>query len=159
MGQERVITETYRDKRYEEDYTKLFFYASKVLSGARAQPCLAQIKQAYAAVQEFITATVFSNTYLNLYGKKVKPVMEDVEIILQGDPGNMSVVRKMMDYNVRIVTRPGGQIEIQNGPLLIKQLTECLFLVKQWAYEEGLFLPKPLDRKHGTALLDDVMQQ
>jgi hypothetical protein len=85
--------------------------------------------------------------------------MEDIEIILQGDHRDMNVVRKMMSYHVRIVSLPGGQIEIQNGPLLVKQLTECLFLVKQWAYAMGLFLPKPLDRKHGTALLDDVMQQ
>jgi hypothetical protein len=155
---DRVLTETFRDKRYEEDLTKLYFRVMREIGVARAMPSIEYAKSAYAAAVEFCEAVVFSKEHLARYREKIHPVLEDVELILYGDHRLPSVQAIVLEYGVRLL-RIAGKMELEAGNNLIKQLSQAVFLVKQWAYEEGLFLPKPIDRKYGTDAISEVLEQ
>lgn len=154
---EKTLTESWKDKRYEEDLTKLYFNATRDLRMAHSMPNLGYIRNAYSAVREFCEATVYSKKHLTLYQANVKPILEAAQLILYGQPNDMSVVSVSVDYEVRL-RMIRGQMEIENGVNLLNQLSEILFLVKQWAYDQGLLLSKPIDRKYGTDAIEDNMK-
>lgn len=154
---DRTLTESYRDKRYEEDLTKLYFRATGDLRAAHNTPTLEYVRFAYSAVREFTEATVYSKAHLELFQKKVRPVLEAAQLILYGNPRSMDVVSASIDMNTRLVMRR-GRLEIENGVYLLNQLSEVLFLIKQWAYDQGLLLSKPIDRKFGIDAIEDNME-
>lgn len=159
MGRlDQILTETWRDKRYENDLTSLYFEVLRIISRTRISPTLEMLKSAYTAAMEFLQAVVYSKQHLAEYKKNVIPVMQDIELILYGQPGRREVVEKSFEYGVRIVSiknRP----EIEKKMLILRKIDDRVFLVKQWAYEEGLLLPKPIERKYGLEALEDVLEQ
>ncbi len=155
---DEILTETWKDKRYENDLTKLYFEMLREISRCRRAPAMENLKTAYTAAMEFLEACVYSKQHLKEYRDHVIPVMRDVELILFGDPNKFDVVKKAFDYGVRLVNvknRP----EIVGGPVILRRIADRVFLVKQWAYEEGLLLPKPIERKYGLDALEDVLEQ
>lgn len=155
---DHVLTETYRDKRYEEDLTKLFFRVLHDLSEARKTPAIEYLKMAYSSASEFCQAVVFSKEHLVRYRAKVSPVLDGIQLILYGDHRLPSVRKVAIDLGVNMV-RQNGRDELEGGPIVVRQLDNVIFLVKQWAYEEGLFLPKPIDRKYGTDAISETLEQ
>jgi hypothetical protein len=159
MGRvDRILTETYRDKRYEEDLTKLYFRVMQQIGQSRTTPCIEYARIAFSAATEFVEAVVYSRTHLERYQDKVQPVLKDIELILYGDPRLPSVQAVAARYDARVflsLNKP----ELQNGLKVINQLGQIVFLVKQWAYEQGLLLPKPLERKYGIDGMADVLEQ
>jgi len=155
---DQILTETWKDKRYENDLTKLYFEMLREISHCRRAPALENLKDAYTAAMEFLEACVYSKQHLVEYRDHVIPVMKDVELILFGNPSSYEVTKKAFEYGIRIVSvknRP----EIVGGPVLLRRIADRVFLVKQWAYEEGLLLPKPIERKYGLDALEDVLEQ
>lgn len=154
---DKTLTESYRDKNYEVELTRLYFKATKDLKYAHSLPSLEYIRTAYSAVREFSEATIYSPNHLLRYKSKIVPVMDSIQLILFGDPKNMEAVTASIDYNSRLIKRR-GKFEIENGVNLLNELSQILFLVKQWAYEQGLLLSKPVDRKYGKSAVEDNMQ-
>lgn len=155
---DKILTETYRDKRYEEDLTKLYFRVIRQLGAARNTPSIEYAKMAFAATAEFVEAVVYSKVHLQRFRDRVKPVMADLEIVIHGDPRLPSVQAVASKYGARVFYAR-NKPELQNGLKVIDQLGQVLFLVKQWAYEQGLLLPKPLERKYGIDAMAEVMEQ
>lgn len=155
---DKILTETYRDKRYEEDLTKLYFRVIKQVGDARTTPSIEYARVAYSAVSEFVEAVVYSKTHLQRYKEKVKPVMHDLELIIHGDPRLPSIQAIATKYGARVFYAR-NKAELQNGLRVIDQLGQVVFLVKQWAYEQGLLLPKPLERKYGIDAMEEVLEQ
>lgn len=154
---DRVLTETYRDKRYEEDLTKLYFQVLERLDLAHAAPTLEYIKAAYSSVRRFSESLVYSKEHLLKYRDMIRPTVLDIQTILYGDPRMPSTIRAASRYGARVV-KHRGKFEIQNAPNILNQLSEVVFLVKQYAYEQGLFLPKPMDRKFGIEAIEDNLK-
>ena len=155
---DKILTETYKDKRYEEDLTKLYFRVMRQIGIARTTPTIEYARLAYAITLEFIEAVVYSKTHLERFQKKVKPVMREIEIVIHGDSRLPSVQAIASKYNVRVFMAR-NKPELQNGLRVINQLGQVVFLVKQWAYEQGMLLPKPLERKYGIDAMAEVLEQ
>ena len=155
---DRVVTETYRDKNYEEELTKAYFDAMKKMEMANFSPNLMVVRQAFSAVKSFAEAMIYSKEYLEQYEKKVKVEMDNIQTILYGDYRQMDVKRISIEYNAKIDNKNGEQILV-NGQNIMKQLSEIMFLTKQWAYSEGLFLPKPIVKKHGNEGIENTLMQ
>lgn len=160
MGEksDRVLTETFRDKRYEDDLTKLFFKILEDVGAAMISPTIENTRVAFSSTVKVCTGLVFSTEHLIRYDKKVTPVFNAIRLILYGDTRLPSVQAVMREYNVRVV-KIHGKDELESGQEIVTQLSEIIFLVKQWAYEEGMFLPKPIDRKYGTDAISEVLEQ
>jgi len=156
--QDRVITETYRDKRYEEDLTKMFFEAARKLEMATFSPNLMSVRVAFSAVKTFSESLVYSKQYLEQYKNDVRNVLDDIQTVLYGDYRLQSVVRKATEYNSKI-SKINGETILSNGQNILNVLSNILFLVKQWAYMEGLFLPKPIQKKQGTEGIENTLMQ
>ena len=155
---DKIITETYKDKRFEEDLTKLYFRVMRQLGAARYIPSIEYAKMAYAAASEFIEAVVYSKVHLERYQEKVRPVMHDIELIIHGDPRLPSVQAVAQKYGARVFFSR-NKAELENGLKVINQISQAVFLVKQWALEMGLWLPKPLERKYGRDAMAEVLEQ
>ena len=154
---DRVLTETYKDKRYEEDLTKLYFEAMRQLHGAHQSPTLEYIKAAYSKAREFSEALIYSKQHLIKYKDIVRPTLEKLQTILYGDPRSPATVRAASMYRCRVF-KHRGKLEIRNGVMVLNQLSEIVFLVKQYAYQQGLLLPKPMDKKFGIEAIEDNMR-
>lgn len=154
---DRVLTESFRDKRYEEDLTKLYFTAMRILNNAHMAPTLEYIKTAYSASREFCEALVYSKDHLVKYRDLIKPTLQDAQTILYGDPRSPFSVRAATKYNCRIIKKR-GKYEILNGVRILNQLSEVVFLAKQYAYQQGLLLPKPMDKKFGIEAIEDNLK-
>lgn len=154
---DKVLTESYRDKTYEKDLTELYFEVTNNVARANVNPSIEYIKIAYGSVKQFSEAVVFSMEHLKRYKDTVSPVMNDMQMILYGDARTPTHARAAIKYNTRIVFRQGKQ-EIENGVNVLNELSQILFLIKQWAYEQGLLLTKPIDRKYGTDAIEDVLR-
>lgn len=155
---DEVLTEAYRDKNYERSLTDLYFDVMKQLKICESFPSIEYARTALAESSNFIEAVVLSPHHLKLYGKTVEPVIDDIRTILHGDPRLPSVISKSAEYNVYVVQRY-NKPELRNGLFLILQLKQAIFLMKQWAYEQGMFLIKPIDRKFGVEAIEEALQQ
>lgn len=155
---DKILTEGYRDKRYEEDLTKLYFEVIRDIRMAETCPSIEYLKMALATANCFIGAVIYSKHHLPDYRDKIAAVLNEIKIILHGDPRLPSVVKISTKYNARTV-KIRNKWELHNGMALLDQINNAVFLVKQWAYEEGLFLSKPIDRKFGREAIEEVMQQ
>lgn len=159
MGRlDKILTESYRDKRYEEDLTKLYFRVMTQIGTSRTTPSIEYARLAYAVTMEFVESVVYSKTHLERYQKKVRPIMKELEIVIYGDPRLPSVQAVAGKYDARVFLAR-NKPELQNGLKIINQLSQVVFLVKQWAYEQGLLLPKPLERKYGIDAMAEVLEQ
>lgn len=154
---DRVLTETYRDKRYEEDLTKLYFEAMRYLHNAHNAPTLEYIKVAYSKSREFSEALIYSKEHLVKYRDKVRPTLEKIQTILYGDIRSPGTIRAASEYKCRLIKRH-GKLEIVNGVRVLNQLSQIVFLVKQYAYQQGLLLPKPMDKKFGIEAIEDNLR-
>jgi len=155
---DRVLTETYRDKRYEEDLTKLYFQVIDKLDNANNAPTIENIRSAFSAIKTFSEGLVYSKNHLAGYKEKVRPVLYDIQLILFGNPKDPEVLSKSLDYGARM-DNVKGTLVLKNGINLLNELSEVLFCVKQWAYEEGLLLPKPVDRRMGMDGIENTLLQ
>ena len=155
---DRIVTETWKDKRYEDELTKLWIGVRDKVELATTTPTIEYMKIAYAATKKFCKSVLWSKDHLPMFNKQVVPVLDDICKILYGDHRLPSVQAKAREYGVRIVQK-FGKDEIEAGALLINQLDDLIFLCQQWALEEGLFFPKPQDRKYGTDAIRDVLEQ
>ncbi|MCX6817731.1 MAG: hypothetical protein NTU57_02645 [Candidatus Aenigmarchaeota archaeon] len=153
-----VLTEAYRDKNYEEKLTELFFEVMRDLRTAENCPAIENVRQALADANCFIESVVFSKNHLARYNEKVRPVMNDIRRIVFGNPLLPSVRMVGLKYGASVVL-VRNKPELQNGLALVEQLKSAIFLVKQWAYEEGLFLSKPMDKRIGMEAIESTMQQ
>lgn len=154
---DRVLTETYRDKRYEEDLTKLYFDAMRYLHVAHGAPTMEYIKAAYSKSREFIDALVYSKEHLLKYRDKIRPTMDTIQTILYGDPRSPMAVRAARSFNCRVIKRH-TKLELVNGVTVLNQLSQLVFLAKQYAYEQGLLLPKPMNKKFGIEAIEDNLK-
>ena len=152
-----VLTETYKDKRYEEDFTKLYFDVMRSLNRAHNAPTLEYIKAAYSMAREFAEALIYSSKHILKWRDLIRPTLNNIQTVLFGDPRGMATVRAACKYNCRVFSRR-GKLEIINGVNILNQLSEIVFLVKQYAYEQGLLLPKPMDKKFGIEAIEDNMR-
>jgi hypothetical protein len=155
---DKVLTENYRDKIYEIDLTRLYFDVQRSISNADFNPSLENVRGAYSVARNFCEAVVFSKTHLERYSKLIKPVISDIQLILYGDSRDARVFSVCQKYNA-YVRKVRGDLVLLNGAMLMNQIHEMIFLIKQWAYEEGLFLPKPIDKKYGTGAISDSLGQ
>lgn len=153
-GESKVLTETWRDKRFENDLTKSYFAVSDVIAKARRYPCLEYIKDAHTAAKKFINDMIYSKVHLKSRKEHVNAIMDDIELILFGDPMNYEVVAKAMEYGVRLIS-VHGKPGVVGGVLLMKIIEDKVFLVKQWAYASGIFFPTPLERKFGLEAIEE----
>lgn len=154
---ERTLTETWRDKRFENDLTRAYFDVSAVIAKARRYPCLEYIKDAYTAARKFIDDVIYSKEHLKMRSEVVKPVLKDVELILFGDPGKKEVVEKAMKYKTRLI-RQRGRYELLGAPIILGLIADRVFLVKQWGYEAGLFFPRPIEKKYGRDAISEALE-
>jgi hypothetical protein len=155
---DHVLTEAYRDKNYEENLTDLYFEVMKNIRTAENCPAIENVRQAQADASCFIESVVFSKNHLALYNTKIRPVMDDIRKIIFGNPQLPSIRLVSLKYGAFVVMYR-SKPELQNGLVLVEQMKNAMFLVKQWAYEEGLFLSKPLDRKVGLEAIEQTMLQ
>lgn len=154
---DRVLTETYKDKRYEEDLTQLYFKVMNNINLAHTYPTIEYIKAAYGSARGFCEALVYSKNHLIKYRDLIKPVLNDSQTILFGDPRDPSVAEVSLRYGCRVI-RKSGKLEITNGVVVLNQLSEIIFLAKQYAYQQGLLLPKPMDKKYGIEAIEENLQ-
>jgi hypothetical protein len=155
---DRVLTEAYRDKNYEEKMTELYFEVMRELKKAETFPSIEYAKIGLAEANSFIEAMIFSKKHLMLFNQKVRPVIKDIRVILFGDPRLPSVREVCEKYRVEIRLVQNKK-ELNNGLALIEQLREAVFLVKQWGYEQGMFLTKPMEKKFGLEAISETMDQ
>lgn len=160
MGEraDKILTETFRDKRYEDDFTKLFFSVIDDIGDARMTPTIEHTRKAYASVSKFCLGMLFSKEHLERFERLVMPTLKEIGLILYGDRRLPSVRALMRLYSVNVM-RINGKDELESGQELVNQLDSAVFLVKQWALEEGMFLPKPIDRKYGIDAIASVLEQ
>lgn len=154
---ERIVTESWADKRYENDLTRRFFEVLEKLERAERYPAYEYIKDAFASLKSFADAMVYSDTHIKRYKETIRPLFDDITKILYGDPNSREIAEAMIKYNVKVTSGINGT-ELKNGILIIRLISDTMFLLKQWLYEEGLFLPKPIDRKHGTEAIEETLE-
>jgi len=154
-----IVTETWRNKNFEEEFVKKYFKdVSPAIARARRYPCLEYLKDAYTAARGFVDDLVYSNNNLGKLSKNVDPFFRDMQLLLFGDPRKIEVISIAMRYNVRLV-RTRKRYEIMGGAMILEKIADKLFLVKQYAYQQGLLFPKPMERKFGMDAVQDIAEQ
>lgn len=158
MTEGKDITESWKEKNYEEKYTEFFFRVGTILTEANVVPTIPNVQRAFSAVKATAYALIYNNKYLKEFEKTVKPSLETIEKILYGKDDNVECQKAQIKFGVMIKKDPKtNQPEISNIQNIIHELWEIFFLVKQWSYEMGFFAKKPFDRKYGIKAIEDVM--
>lgn len=150
------ITESWKEKNYEYELTELFFQTTRRMGFASQEPTIENMKLAFSSVRAFANALIYNSKYRGEYESKVKPVLEDINIIIFGEMNSVKINNICMKYNVKKSVGKFKQIEITNIPAIITELWECLYLLKQWAYEMGFFAKKPWEKQFGKSAMQDV---
>ena len=161
MAEDSNITESWKDKIYEVKLTDMMVNTSKYLTMYNTLPTYENLRQAFLVMKSFVYTMIYSNYYLKQFEEKVKPVMEDLEIILFGDPETKEVNDVCKKHGVEIEVEKHGKMKkiiLHNGQVLIKDMWEAYFLVKQWGYDMGLFLTKPYERRYGIDAIQEAME-
>jgi len=161
MSEDTTITESWKDKIYEVKLTELMVNTGKYLTMFNTLPTYENLRQSFLILKSFVYTVIYSNYYLKQFNEKVKPVMDDLEIILFGDPETKTVNEKCMDHKVELEVLKRGKMKkiiIHNGEVLIKEMWEIYFLVKQWCYDMGLFLTKPYEKRYGIDAIEEAME-
>ena len=156
---EKELTESWKDKNYEVMLTQYYFKVVTYLKEASRLAVLPNLRIAFTEVKSLAYSLIYSPHHLQEFEKKVKPVLEDVELILYGKPENARVGNLMSKYGIMITSDRHGKTSVENAQVLISELWEVLFLLKQWAYEQGMFMVKPMSRKLGTEAIEDALTQ
>jgi hypothetical protein len=155
---ETEVTESWREKIYEEQYTMFFFDVGKKLVAANLMPTIANVQTAFSAVRGAAYMLIYDNTHVEKFQNQVRPPLNTVELVLFGNQGTKEVQDAQSALKVMISTNPKThQKTIVNMQNVIKELWEAYFLVKQWAYEMGFFAKKPFGRKYGKDAIDDII--
>jgi len=155
---DKVLTEGWKDKPYEKDLTELYFQVIERLDRANFAPTMDNIKSAFSAIKTFSESMIYSKDHLKQYIIFIRPVMKDIQTILYGNPKDMAVVSKSLDYDAGLQSIKGSVV-LRNGINLLNEMSEVLFLVKQYAYEQGLLLPKPIEKKLGMDGIENTLLQ
>lgn len=160
-NEDSMITESWKDKIYEIKLTDLMVKTGNYLTMYNALPTYENLRQAFLILKSFAYTMIYSPYYIKQFQEKVKPILEDLEIILFGDPQTREVFEKCKSYGVFLETvKRGrmGKIVLHNGENLIKQMWEIYFLIKQWGYDMGLFLTKPYEKRYGIDAIEEAME-
>lgn len=153
---ELEVTDSWSKKTYEFELTEFYFKSLTVLTRAQAAPVIENLRAALSAVHAFAYGLIYKK-YLSNFKEKVQPVLKDIEKIIYGVSDSPEVMNLCARYGVQIVSdRTGRKKTITNIQNLLHELWEIFFLVKQWAYEEGFFAKKPIERKFGKEAMEDV---
>jgi hypothetical protein len=153
----RLVTESWKERHFEIKLADLFFSASNMLAKASVNPVLMNLRQAFAKIQEFSRASPYSKPYLDKFDKNVSPVLDDLNKILFGNLDNPDIVMLCHKYDVSIKHGKYGNNSVENAQNILDELHQVLFLVKQWGNEQGIYFTKPSDRKYGSEAISEVM--
>lgn len=153
-----IITETWRDKPYERLFTDRWFEITGLLRNARTAPTIEYVRAAFSAVYNIVDDLVLSTTHMKRMAAKIIPTMTDLQQILYGDPRLPSIRMVSIKYGVHLI-RIRNKMELQNGILIVNELSQVITMLRQWALEEGLWLPKPIERKFGMDAISEVLEQ
>lgn len=144
------ITESYRDKIYEIEFTRDWFRTKKILTYAQEAPTIENIRRAFAEVKGIINALLKNKTFSDEFKNQVKPELLKMDYILWGNPDNPVCQMALNDYGIHIKRDPRrhktNYINIQN---VLNQLWDMFRLSGEWARVQGLFVRKPYARKFG----------
>lgn len=153
------VTESWRDKNYEGLLTDYYFEITKRIKNASNLPILFNLKLAFSDLKSFSYSVVYSPDHLKKFESDIKPILDDIEKILYGSEEDVNVLKIMRKYGVTISRDRHNRVSVNNSQAIIGQLWEVLFIIKQWAYEQGFFVVKPFSRKVGIEALEDAMIQ
>lgn len=156
---EQEVTTDWGSKNYEFEYTRVYFSVLHDLKVAQQIPVADYVKNAFSSVKALAFSLVYSPKHNEEFGNKIKPVLEDMEVILFGDYGKVETRNTAARYKVSMQannkTKTKDFVNIQN---ILKELWEIFYYVKQWAYEEGFFAKKPGERRYGKEAVESVME-
>lgn len=150
------ITESWKEKNYEYELTELLFQTTNRMGLANQEPTIKNLKCAFSSVRAFANILIYNKKYREEYESKVKPVLEDINIIIFGEVNSMPVNTICRKYNVQKKEGKFNIPEVSNIPSLINELWEILHLLKQWGYEMGFFAKKPWEKQFGKKAMQDV---
>lgn len=155
---EKQVTESWADKTYEVELTDLLFSTLQKMRRAQESPVVEIVRQAFSMVKTLAFGLVYSPKYNMEFDEKVKPVLQDLEVLLFGDYKRAEVRNMAAKYFVRLnVNNKTKAVTFDNIQNIIKELWEITYLIKQWGYDEGFFAVKPQDRRYGKDAVDSVM--
>jgi len=158
MAEGKDITESWKEKNYEEKYTELYFRVAIILSEANVLPIIPNVQRAFSAVKATAYTLIYNNKYLKEFEEHVKPSLETIEKVLYGKEDSDECLKAQAELGVIVEKDPKTkELKISNMQNIIHELYEIFFLVKQWSYEMGFFAKKPFDRKYGIKAIEDVM--
>ncbi len=156
--QDKDITESWKEKIYEEKYTDFFFKVGAILANANNTPTLPNVQQAFSGVKSVAYILIYNRVFMESFNEHIKPVLSDIEKILYGNEENEECQKAQAKFKVKIQTEPKtGERKIINIQHILHELWEIYFLVKQWAYQMGFFARKPFVRKYGKEAMQDVL--
>lgn len=150
-----TVTESWKEKKYEDLLTARLFETEKVLKLCAFNPTIENLKMAFLQVRGFISVMIYTGKYLQKLEADIQPLLNELEIVIWGDPKDYRVIELRDKYGVLIEeTRDGPRAK--NGQNIIRELDQAFFIVKQWGYDEGFFAVKPAYRKLGARAIGEA---
>jgi len=156
---ERELTESWKDKRYEPNLTDFYFEVSRKIMNVSVIPNLINLRIAFSAVERFINDLIYKGAYFKTYEEHMRPTMNEIKCILYGNPNDVNTLKMMAKYGVLIDFDRFGRPIVFNAQNILDQLNQTLFLAKQIAYAEGLFLVKPFSKVVGIEAIEHAFTQ
>lgn len=152
------VTESWREKNYEEKYTDFFFRAGMLMAETNNLPTTENVQRSFSAVKSVAYVLIYSNAIMKKFRSMVKPVLKDIEIVLYADMDSRDFIRAERNLGITVQNDPRTKKRtITNAQNILSELWEIYFFTKQWAYEMGFFAKKPFGRKYGKEAIQDVM--
>ena len=153
----KELTEFSKKREYEEKMTDELIATFKVLEGVGNDPTYQNLRTGWNRVVTFAELNIKNSYYMAKYLERVKPVMDDIEIILFGSLQTKDIYVKMKKYGVLVQTQKGNVV-VHNPQKIVHELREIANWLMQIGYSQGLYLQKPYDRKFGNEAISDVME-
>lgn len=159
MAEDRVATESWKDKIYEPKLTESLFDATEILAKISVSPTVENLKIGLAEVMRFYINLITTPFFMKkIKSDKIKDRLEEIEVMLYGNEEDERVVKLRAKYDIDIETDRHKKTVIKNAQNILKELREVIYILKQFASEQGFFITKPSERKYGKVAIEDTFE-
>ena len=155
---EGIITDSWKERRYENDLTIDMFRTKARLEFATNFPTLENIRTAYATVKGFAFSLLYPRESYKIFREKTIFTLKEIEKILYGNTTSPETIKLMSKYGVYVRIDKRRKQIIDNGQNILRELWDIFDLTKQLAYKFGFFARKPAERRFGTEAVESVLE-
>jgi len=152
------LTDSFGKKTYEYFLTKSFDDAFRALKMIGLNPTYENLKMGFAEVQN-ISSRVLAKKTMAKKIEVINPKLNLINIALNGAADNDKTKQALSKLGVEKSIDFYGHLVFTNSQNILTELYTIMEALQLLAYDEGMFLFKPMERKFGKAGIHDVLEQ